>query len=176
MKIILTHCRCLPVWRWEWRPCWRCPPPRPAYRTPCPPWPTPRPSTSGPGSVWSLSSRLSWSTPWLTMLRGDNEKTKGPVTEKSPKENIGKRILTFRNCLDLFWLWKKSGMIYTYYIYQLTSLVLVLIFIGIVLPQNVMLYCTVHLWVSCLNVWCISIQVIGNFIFLYFSMRISIFL
>ena len=53
-----------------WRLCWRCPPPRPASRTPCPPWPTPRPSTSGPGSVSSLCLVLSWSTRWSTMPRG----------------------------------------------------------------------------------------------------------
>ena len=45
---------------------------RQASRTLCPRWPTPRPSTSGPASVSSLSSVLSWNMPWSTMLQGED--------------------------------------------------------------------------------------------------------
>ena len=88
--------RSQPGWHWEWRPCWPCRPPRPAYRTPCPPWPTPRPSTSGPGSVSSLSSGPCWSMQWWTTPPG---KSCGKC------QTTIKTFLTFQNSAQNFNIW-----------------------------------------------------------------------
>ena len=95
-----TTRQCPPEWPWEWRPCWRCPPRRPAYRTPSRPWPTPRPSTSGPGSVSSSSSELYSSTQWSTTPPGkmsDNHQDISYLQNFAIYMNINFSILFFLN-------------------------------------------------------------------------------